>query len=96
MITQQSEDPFDTLDRGTVILPVAYAMLADSTATLQAIAHHDSVALTQLIQRHEGVAHTRATQQRIFADAQQLIDQLPFVALRERLFALLQPFSTPN
>jgi len=93
---QQSEDPFDTLDRGTVILPVAYAMLADSTATLQAIAQHDSVALTQLIQHHEGVAHTRATQQRIFADAQHLIDQLPFVALRDRLFALLQPFSTPN
>lgn len=93
---QQSEDPFDTLDRGTVILPVAYAVLADRAATLEAIAHHDSATLTQLIQRHEGIAQTRATQQRIFADAQHLIEQLPFVALRERIYALLEPFRTPN
>lgn len=93
---QQSDDPFDTLDRGTVILPVAYAVLADREATLQAIAHHDSAALCALIQRHHGVSQTRETQQRIFHDAQQRIAQLPFAPLRERLHALLQPFSTPN
>ncbi len=93
---QQSADPFETLDRGTVMLPVAYAVLADREAALHAITQHDSVALTQLIQRCAGVEQTRATQQQVLASAQLLIDQLPFASMRTSLHELLQTFSIPS
>ncbi len=93
---QQVNDPFDTLDRGTIILPVAYALDCHRAETLKAIATHNTAHLQHLIHLCDGVTQTQALCVVAQQEVQRIIATIPYEGVQARLTHLIAQVATPT